>query len=117
MRLIERRIKLLKALAGLLGTLGERRKPLLVLRKRLLEGGTELIELRSQAGNLLRKLGKLLLGLPQALLPGGRIDPESGYDIAYVCVRHTLPLDSIPIYIYTYFSIQNVYHTPRRTIP
>ena len=90
---------------------------MLILGKRLLERRAELVELRGQPGNLLRKLGELLLGLAQALLPGGRIDPESGYDIAYVGIRHTLPLDSIPIYIYTYFSIQNVHHTPRRTIP
>ena len=48
--LIERTIELLEALAGLLGTLGERREALLVLRKGLLEGGTELVELGRSGG-------------------------------------------------------------------
>ena len=74
--LVDLRIELLKALAGLLRTLGQRREPLLILGKRLLEGLAKLVELGGQTGNLLRKLGELLLGLAQALLPGGGIHTQ-----------------------------------------
>ena len=101
--LIKLRIKLLEALAGLLGALREGAETLLVLAECLLESGAELVELPSQTGNLLRKLGELLFGLAQALLPCGGIYPKTSCNITNVGIGHTLSLDNYVImYILLY---------------